>query len=531
MNRKIAVILVFIFFFTIMPNTSYGIGEPNYRALIIGNGYYGFDNTLLGPPNDINKMENMLRHNYFGKDNRSFTTLTKKKDLTKSEIIHNIRENFKDTKEEDISYFYFSGHGYFDFYTNTSYIIGVDGQGLSVHELEAELRKIPGTVVIILDSCNSGGFINKGSAEIQNNNLLEEEYIEEDYTEEYNQSIINVFSQKNKRAYLLDNKYKVLTAASKNQYSYELEYLDGWGWGGEFTRAFVEGNGYNGNFLADANNDGDVSLQEIYYYAKNQVLYSNVQIYPTNDNFIIGSKYKENSMANIEFWDTFYNIPVNKSWNIKFNQKLDNFSWKNNIYILDSNHNKFPTKAVKNYDGTSINIGPLMDYDYNSVYTLVIDNNIFSEQGNKLKNKVLANFYTEEMTIDYQDICLDMVLNGYFNVHPYPSIKTAFENFFGYPTWEYFYSTDYEHVVEFNGIAYRNGIRGNFLIQFTVNPDEGSFYVNYAAFDYDTMTQYEFDRLLDAIYDNYFNPKSNVDLEDIFSNEENSPLLDNYKEK
>lgn len=29
----------------------------------------------------------------------------------------------------------------------------------------------------------------------------------------------------------------------------------------------------------------------------------------------------------------------------------------------------------------------------------------------------------------------------------------------------------------------------------------------------------------------YFNPKTTIDLKDVFSNNENSPLLDNYKEK
>ena len=102
-------------------------------------------------------------------------------------------------------------------------------------------------------------FINKGYNIMTRNDPSKENYIEQ-----YNQSIIDAFSQKKRRGYLIGDKYKVITAAAKNEYSYEIYFEDGWNWGGEFTRAFVKGNGYNGEFLADANYDDNVTLEEIY---------------------------------------------------------------------------------------------------------------------------------------------------------------------------------------------------------------------------------------------------------------------------
>lgn len=490
---------------------------------MIGNSDYRDNNSLIAPSNDLIKMENTLNRNYFGVDNKPFSSIVKKENLTKYEMINSIKDAFKDAKSEDISYFYYSGHGSFDFSNNTSYLVGVDGLGLSVHELESELRNIPGTIVIILDSCHSGGFINKGH---QLDSI--DDFTDVDYIAEYNSSIIDIFAQKKSRSFLNDNKYKVITAASKYEYSYELGYTDGWGWGGEFTRAFVTGNGYNSKFLADGNYDNNVTLQEIYDYTESKVNKSNVQVWPLVDSFIVGSDFKSNSGQDVIVWNTFKDMPLNKIWNIKFNMELDGESWKDNIYILDSYKNVFPTSISKTYDGKGVSVDPINNYDYNAPYTIVIEDNILSQNGNKLKNKVLVYFFTEDMPVDDKYTCLDIVQNGYFFNYPYPSVQIAFENFFGNPSWEYFLSTDNEHVVEFNGDAFKNGVPGTVTIQFLINIEDESFSVNYAAFDNEPMAYEEFDGLLNAIYDHYFNPKTDLDIEGIFLDNEDSFLLDNY---
>lgn len=395
--KKKKVLLGFIVILSILSISvvTSGVKNPTYRALIVGNSNYAGEDILRGPTNDLVKMENSLNNNYFGEENNPFSKIDIRPDLTKSDMVKAIRETFSDAKEEDISYFYYSGHGMFNEYNNTSYLLGVDNLGLSVHELERELRNVPGKVVIILDSCNSGGFINKGrlaqskSLERKPKNLV-------DHTEEYNDSILDTFSKKRSRSYLLGSKYKVITAASKREFSYEIDYIDGWGWGGEFTRAYVTGNGYNNKFLADSNDDSDITLNEIYNFTKNKVRESNVQVYPENDRYIIGSKFSHSSPEDNIFLDDIYDVNVSDDWEIKFNKELDDDSWVDKTYILDSRGDKLKTSVAKSTDGKRLIISSEEDFNYNDMYTIAIEKNILSKLGFRHNDTVLVRFFTEE---------------------------------------------------------------------------------------------------------------------------------------
>lgn len=382
--KKRGIILLFIIVLMFVPNIIHGAEQPTYRALLIGNSSYE-EKALLGPINDLEKMENALGYNYFGIDNLPFEKIAKKENLTKKQMIDSIKEEFIDAKEGDVSYFYYSGHGAFDEISNTAYLVGVDVSGLSMSELEEELGKIPGTVIVILDSCHSGGFIGRSqySKFADNSN------------ERYNDSVIDAFFQKRSRSHTADGKYKIITSASMFSKSYEIKYTDGWGWGGEFTRAFVSGNGYNDNFLADQNHDNNITLNEIYNYIKEEVKRSDVRVHPMADNYIIGSKFQFNSSGEAILWDKFHDISVNKIWKVEFNNELDDDSWKYRVHILDPNKNKIVTSLSKTSDGKGILIYPEKEFDYNSKYTIAIEENILSRRGSKLKDRVLIEFFTE----------------------------------------------------------------------------------------------------------------------------------------
>ncbi len=531
MKIKKMALLIFLIFIVFIPKTTNALETPVYRALLIGNSNYQTGDSLAGPKNDLAKMENALNHNYFGKENQSFSKITIKHNLTNYEMIESIKEEFKYAKTGDISYFYYSGHGYFDPYSSTSSLVGVDDSDLSVHALEKELSNIPGTFVIILDTCHSGGFINKGhnlqSPYTYDEN--EEDSLLEVDLNKYNNSIISVFSNKNSRNYLTNSKYKVITSSSKSESSYEYGYTDGWGWGGGFTRAFVIGNGYNNIFMADSNNDKNITLNEIYNYTKKNVQDSNVQVYPINDSYIIGSQYQTFSPEKEIFWKVFDDIPIDKVWKVRFNMNLDEKSWKDKLYILDSNKNIFPTKLLKETNEKTISIYPQREYNNDETYTIVIEDNIFSKNGSKLNSKVLAKFSTENTRTIDQELPLNIVQHGHFYDYPHPSVKQAFESFFANCLWEYFYSTDDNHVVEFNGTAFRNGNLGVFTIQFTINIANESFEATYFSFNDSVLSQYQFYGLLDDIYDNYLNPRGNPNWKDMLIDDKTDNLLDNYR--
>ena len=152
---------------------------------------------------------------------------------------------------------------------------------ISVNELENALSAIPGTKVVFIDACHSGGFIGKGKGKIT---------ISKEELASFNDEIINIFSQAQSKSLLTTNQYKVLTSCHYYQECWEIRPEEGDPFG-VFTMALCEGCGYSGNYLEDTNIDTKVSLQEAYLYVKDWVfsygVIQDVQIYPNNSTFTI----------------------------------------------------------------------------------------------------------------------------------------------------------------------------------------------------------------------------------------------------
>ena len=268
-----------------------GIIENNdveYRALCVGIGDYiqGSENDLSAPPYDVDKMIQVFNNCKFGISNTAFSTISYLKDFqaTKSNILQSISSTFMGADSNDVSYFYFSGHG--SLVGNESYICPADitfytGSAISTDELESALSSIPGTKIVFLDTCHSGGFIGKGLVELS---------ASQEEIESFNENIIDVFSRQQPKALLTTNQYKVLTSCHYYQYCYELIPEEGDPFG-VFTMALISGCGYYGNYPADTNLDTRVSLQEAYLFVKDWVsnydIYQDVQVFPNDSPFTI----------------------------------------------------------------------------------------------------------------------------------------------------------------------------------------------------------------------------------------------------
>jgi len=272
--------------------------EVVYRALCVGVGDYiqVSDNDLNAPPYDVDRIRQILQQCRFGTSNTTFSNIGYLKDwqATKSNILQSISSTFSGADSNDISYFYFSGHG--SRLGNTSYIYPADitsftYSAISVDELKAALSAIPGTKVVLLDSCHSGGFIGKGVREIQ---------ISKEELESFNNEVINVFSQTQPKGLLTTNQYKVLTSCHYYQECMEIAPATPGDFDpfGVFTMALCAGCGYSGSYPADTNLDTIVSLQEAYLYVRNWVaeldaqlpyisITQDVQVYPDNSSFTI----------------------------------------------------------------------------------------------------------------------------------------------------------------------------------------------------------------------------------------------------
>lgn len=259
--------------------------QPVYRALLIGNyDYPGTDNDLQGPPNDINRMYKIFSNANFGLNHTKFSNIQKVTNTTKQQVFDDINSTFSGATVNDVSYFYYSGHGYSD--DTTAYLCTVDENQdfISVDELKKELDMIPGKKIVILDSCYSGGFISrslKTTTAVNNSS--------------FNKKVIEKFSNSGTK-FLTTSDYKVLTASSSTQTSVEgYSNADGLVLG-EFTKYLTTGCGYNGEYYADLDDNNSVTLDEACQYVKNNVTDQDVQLYPENDTF----PFVENGYTGLE---------------------------------------------------------------------------------------------------------------------------------------------------------------------------------------------------------------------------------------
>jgi hypothetical protein len=137
-----------------------------YRAFLVGIGDYQYfpdahgNTDLPAPPFDVERMRDTLNHSASG-----FSSINELMDLqaTKTAILNGITTAFSGADADDVSYFYFRGHGINDSGvsylcpTNVSYYSPLS-VFISTNELENALNAIPGTKVVILDCWRGGNF-------------------------------------------------------------------------------------------------------------------------------------------------------------------------------------------------------------------------------------------------------------------------------------------------------------------------------------------------------------------------------------
>lgn len=171
------------------------------------------------------------------------------------------QQAFSGAGELDISLLYISTHGILsedggDFAALTS-----DGDterfftGADIHEA---LKAIPGIKLIILDACFSGAAINKG---------LDRPLAASPFT---------------------GPDFKVLTSAGGQEPSFL--WTDGAGTvqgGSFFAHALTEGISQEGRYAADSNQDGLITLEELYRHQLLAYGASTPQVYPQNDDFVV----------------------------------------------------------------------------------------------------------------------------------------------------------------------------------------------------------------------------------------------------
>jgi hypothetical protein len=180
-----------------------------YRALLIGNEAYS--TRLRGPYNDLTAMNAVLaRSSLSGK---TYTgNITSLRDQKKAQVLSNIAAFAKKgIDSNDVTLFYYSGHGAQGSLTESGTGLWcVDNKLLSVTELKTALDAIPGTVVVILDSCFSGMFVGKSTNTASG--------------ESFDDKVMSAFTGPLKSKGLTTSKYHVITACRKGETSVSVGY-------------------------------------------------------------------------------------------------------------------------------------------------------------------------------------------------------------------------------------------------------------------------------------------------------------------
>ncbi len=208
--------------------------KAKYRALLVSERLYSDGRARIGAINTAQGLSDMFQQ--ADMDGEQYE-IAIKLDVTKEQLFAAINQTFLEASDSDVSVFYINTHGgveggqpYFELHS---------GERISPAELEQQTHNVRGKIVLILDYCQSGAFID-GQTVFQN------------------------------------EKYIVMTSSSATEDSYRI--------GSEktqteasmataFGRSLSEGAGWDliadgkTSLKADANGDGKLTVQELNDYA------------------------------------------------------------------------------------------------------------------------------------------------------------------------------------------------------------------------------------------------------------------------
>lgn len=268
-------------------------GIVTYRAVLIGNTYSGTENELVGTKHSVDSMEDMIKTL-----KNPYTEVLKAMDGTKSDMQRAVNRVFSKADADDLTLFYYSGHGAVaekSSYTSEDYYDGAlyflkknkrDGEYYATEELKQLFDRYQGKKALIIDSCGSGAFVQAQGID-NTESKSEDIHLIRTQTEAdgFANSFAEVFSE---GSYVPDDEklpialsgefrdldYYLLCAARKGEYSYQVPVLrDGeYFYGSLMGIGIMEGTGYEfmtgwtDSMPADSDMDKQITLKEIYSY-------------------------------------------------------------------------------------------------------------------------------------------------------------------------------------------------------------------------------------------------------------------------
>lgn len=253
---------------------SVGYFTTTFRALVVGQDTYE-SGDLDAPATDVKLVNSMLVNSDFGGGKNVEVTL--KENLTAADLRTELGAMSSwGVDSDDVTYFYYSGHGSED---DPGALVGVDGGTIPVDQVRQFLDVLPGTVVVILDSCYSGWFIrNKSTGAVTRVSIN---------PDTVTNRVVSAFAQGAESASVTAKtslaasttaagRYRILTACSSTESSYIIpsEMFQG---ASLFTYYLTTGGGVRAadweadRLYADLNHNKIITLSEFYRYTRPRV--------------------------------------------------------------------------------------------------------------------------------------------------------------------------------------------------------------------------------------------------------------------
>lgn len=259
MRRPLAILMAAVILFSIYPAKAGEQPAPTLRALLVA-----CDDFISQPdtaPSSYNNVIALRRALLYDTRGYSRIRVSLNEALDKDSFAQLAASAFAGAGDLDISLFYLSTHGLQSADKTDFIALMSDGEQeshLHIRDIYEGLKIIPGVKVIILDACFSGAAINKGM------------------------DIPLV------RSIFTGPDFKVLTSAGAQEPSFL--WTDGAGTvqgGSFFSHALTEGISAEGRYAADSNQDGLITLQELYTHQLLAYGASTPQVYPQQDDFVV----------------------------------------------------------------------------------------------------------------------------------------------------------------------------------------------------------------------------------------------------
>ena len=277
MEKKIkwSLLALFVLLGVLWPQGQAKAAGGQVRALMITRGDYSgqsANDLSPAPENDGENFRRVLEHAYG--DRLVLADQRKKEGVTTPAGVQSaIAETFRNSGSEDINYFFYSGHG-------TAYGLALGSGSISAQQLVDAFASCSGHNVLVIDCCYSGQMISKSIRS-------EGKDFADCFIDDLKRALEN--QDRTARSALNTPQFQVIAASSKEELSWQGNGV------GLFTSSIAMGCGIDamkaeektdwklGAALADLDQDGSITFDEIYRYVSNVNEMSHVRMYPESN--------------------------------------------------------------------------------------------------------------------------------------------------------------------------------------------------------------------------------------------------------